>query len=126
MPSLTATDMLSRSSFRLSSGKRNMSNRRHAPSLDRLLQQAALHKHRRELPPISRIDRGLPFICETLAPLFYTPIYQDFTPNQRLRYNQLTGLYFNELIGYFEATFSQALSALICRANMPSSLRARC
>lgn len=42
------------------------------------------------------------FICETLTPLYYSPLYAELTEEQRLRYNQLTGLYSNEVIGYFE------------------------
>ena len=44
---------------------------------------------------------------EQLTPLYYTPIYKSLTEFQRLRYNQLTGLYFNEQIIFFEKTLAQ-------------------
>ena len=56
-------------------------------------------------PPV---DTSRLFIPEELTPLFYTPSYGDLTAAQRLRYNQLHALYFNEQIMFFER-------ALCCR-----------
>ena len=48
------------------------------------------------------IDRARWFVCETQTPLFYTGAYEELTPDQRRRYNQLTGMLSNELIALLE------------------------
>ena len=58
------------------------------------------------------VDSGKPFIPDRLTPLFYTPSYQELTAGQRLRYNQLHALYFNEQIMFFEAVLDPLLAAL--------------
>lgn len=65
-------------------------------------------------PPLAR-QRW--FVCPTLTPLYYAPIYRELTADQRLRYNQLTALSFNELIAYFEQSF--AASVLAALAQLP-------
>ncbi len=40
----------------------------------------------------------LPFIPERLTPLRLTPAWTQLRPEERLRYNQLQGLYFHEQI----------------------------
>jgi hypothetical protein len=64
------------------------------------------------------VDRSLPFVCDTLTPLYYTPLFDELTPRQRLRYNQLSAVSFNELIVFFERGFSVALEALIGEAGL--------
>lgn len=44
------------------------------------------------------MDFSRPFLPEEYTQLFYTPIYQDLTDVQRLRYNQLSGVRVNEFI----------------------------
>lgn len=56
-----------------------------------------------ELP----IDYSRPFIPQDYAALYFTPVYAELSPEQRLRYNQLSGLYFNEQIIFFERTLSK-------------------
>jgi hypothetical protein len=55
------------------------------------------------------IDRTRWFYCETLTPLYYTPIYRALAPEHRLRYNQLTGMLSNELILLLETGFLDAV-----------------
>ncbi len=59
------------------------------------------------------LDVGKPFIPAELTPLFYTPSYRELTAEQRLRYNQLHALYFNEQIMFFEAALGPLLAALL-------------
>lgn len=56
-----------------------------------------------------------PFIPERLTPLRLTPSWSRLRPEERLRYNQLHGLYFHEQIIYFE----QALIVPLLRAVRP-------
>jgi hypothetical protein len=51
---------------------------------------------------MNEIESSRFFVPETFTPLFYTPLYDDLTPVQRLRYNQLHGCYCNEQIMFFE------------------------
>lgn len=63
----------------------------------------------------SPIDRGRWFVCPTLTPLFYAPVYRELEECHQRRYNQLTALSFSELIAFFETTF--AASVLVALAN---------
>jgi hypothetical protein len=56
-----------------------------------------------------------PFIPERLTPLRLTPAWTQLRPEERLRYNQLQGLYFHEQIIYFE----QAIIVPLLRAARP-------
>lgn len=56
-----------------------------------------------------------PFIPERLTPLRLVPAWADLRPSERLRYNQLQGLYFHEQIIYFE----QAIIVPMLRAARP-------
>ena len=63
----------------------------------------------------SPVDSGRLFIPEELTPLFHTPSYGELTAAQRLRYNQLHALYFNEQIMFFErALCCRILESLLC------------
>ena len=56
-------------------------------------------------PPLdwtSAIDRTRRFYCDELTPLSYTSVHRELDERHRLRYNQLTGLFSNELIGFLE------------------------
>jgi hypothetical protein len=63
------------------------------------------------------IDLSRWFVCPTLTPLYYAPIYSELEARHRLRYNQLTALSFSELIGFFETTFAASVLAAISRSR---------
>lgn len=61
------------------------------------------------------VDNGKRFIPEEFTPLSYTQSYRELTKEQRLRYNQLQALYFNEQIIFFEQAIGRkVLEALLC------------
>jgi hypothetical protein len=68
------------------------------------------------------VDSGKPFIPESLTPLFHTPSYRDLTAEQRLRYNQLHALYFNEQIMFFETALGRPLLTALLREPWPDRL----
>ena len=73
------------------------------------------------------IDRSRRFYCETLTPLYYTRVYAEIGEVHRLRYNQLTGVYSNELIGFLETfVLRRTLDALAARTDLglPDALAA--
>ena len=72
------------------------------------------------------IDRSRRFYCEALTPLAYTRVYRELDEAHRLRYNQLTGIYSNELIGFLETfLLRRTLDALAGRRDLalPAALR---
>lgn len=83
-------------------------------SLDRLNAQAESHTFSlHEIDFQSPIQRDKYFLCPTLTPLYYTASYYTLTDAQAVRYNQITGMCFSELIGIFEESLaSTALRAL--------------
>lgn len=74
-------------------------SRRRVP-LDRLSVPAQKREDRIDWS--TPIDRSRRFYCDCLTPLYHTPVYAELSHAHRLRYNQLTGLYSNELIGFLE------------------------
>lgn len=63
------------------------------------------------------VDFGRKFIPEKLTPLYYAPAYRRLAPHQRLRYNQLQALYFNEQIIFFETMIGRGvMEGLLRRA----------
>jgi P-aminobenzoate N-oxygenase AurF len=68
------------------------------------------------------IDRTRPFLPEALTPLFHAPIYRQLTPAQRLRYNQLHGLYVNEQILFFEEALAERVLGALLDASLPAGL----
>ncbi len=73
-----------------------------------------------------QIDRRKRFVPESMTPLFHTPVYSRLTPDQALRYNQLNGLYFNELVGQFEETLGREALGRMVREDslgLPAALR---
>ena len=74
------------------------------------------------------IDRSRWFFCETLTPLYYTAVYRDLGAQHKLRYNQLTAMMANEIIGFMETEFLvAALSAVGSREGdrrQPADLHA--
>lgn len=57
------------------------------------------------------IDGTRYFVCPTATPLYYTQVYQQLSHQQQLRYNQLTGMSFNELVTLFESDFAARVLA---------------
>lgn len=64
------------------------------------------------------------YIPEKLTPLAFTPIYRELTPEQRLRYNQLSGLYFLEQTIFFEQCMGGPVLKWL-QGNAPESIRAQ-
>lgn len=72
------------------------------------------------------IDSSRPFVCDSLTPLYYTSLFGELSAAQRLRYNQLSAISFNELIVFFEHSFDVALEALLTdRSLKDDELRGR-
>ena len=68
------------------------------------------------------IDHSRRFIAEECTPLFHTSVYRSLPETQRLRYNQLHALYFNEQVAFFEQEMlSPALHALM-NGPLPAGL----
>ena len=68
------------------------------------------------------VDAGKRFIPEELTPLFYTRSYRQLDDTQRLRYNQLHALYFNEQILFFETALGHGLLEALLRQPWPYRL----
>jgi len=58
---------------------------------------------------VTPIDPSRWFLCETLTPLYYTRVYGQLSLEHRRRYNQLTGMFTNELIAFLEREFLDAV-----------------
>lgn len=76
--------------------------------------------------PVGPIDQDRLFICPQLTPLYYTPSYAWLSPHQRLRYNQLTAMQFNEQIIVFERAFSPGLERIRELVAGSDPVMARC
>lgn len=68
------------------------------------------------------VDPGRFFIPAELTPLFHTAVYEDLAEPQRLRYNQLHALYFNEQITFFETVLGQPVLSALLREPLPERL----
>lgn len=68
------------------------------------------------------VDHGKRFIPEEFTPLFYTQCYPKLTEGQRLRYNQLQALYFNEQIIFFETAIGGNVLYSLLRYSWPQRL----
>ena len=61
---------------------------------------------------------------EELTPLFHVPSYTTLTAAQRLRYNQLNALYFNEQTMFFEVSLARnVLGWFLSQPALPSGLK---
>src|SRR5688572_6499911 len=86
---------------------------------DWAMSSTMLHPDRTEI-----IDFTKPFIPETLTPLYHTEIYGSLSDEQKLCYNQLHGLYFNEQTMFFEKSFARTLlQELIAQSTCPKVVR---
>lgn len=82
--------------------------------LDRLGAPAPVREDR--IDWITPIDRSRRYYPERLTPLYHTPVYAELGEVHRRRYNQLTGMYSNELIGFLETfVLRRTLDALLDR-----------
>jgi hypothetical protein len=68
------------------------------------------------------VDHRKRFIPEEFTPLFYTPSYRALTEAQRLRYNQLQAIYFNEQIIFFETAIGRTVLKALLRLSLPPQL----
>lgn len=68
------------------------------------------------------VDYGNRFIPEEFTPLSYTQSYGQLTEDQRLRYNQLQALYFNEQIIFFEQAIGRNVLEALLRNSWPHRL----
>jgi hypothetical protein len=68
------------------------------------------------------IDFSKRFMPEALTPLWHTPIFAEFSPSQRRRYNQLQAAYFNEQIIFFESAMAHHILSGLLRTNLPAAL----
>jgi hypothetical protein len=69
----------------------------------------------------SPIDLSRRFVSDSIAPLPYTRVYSELGPHHRLRYNQLTGMFSNELILRLETGFlDRVLAAVVRRSGRDS------
>jgi hypothetical protein len=68
------------------------------------------------------VDHRKRFIPEEFTPLYYTPSYRVLTEEQRLRYNQLQALYFNEQIIFFETAIGRQVLEALLRLSWPPQL----
>ncbi|MGA8220362.1 MAG: diiron oxygenase [Candidatus Acidiferrales bacterium] len=68
------------------------------------------------------VDNGKRFIPEEFTPLSYTQSYGQLTEGQRLRYNQLQALYFNEQIIFFEQVIGRKVLEALLRDSWPRRL----
>jgi hypothetical protein len=68
------------------------------------------------------VDHRKRFISEEFTPLYYTPSYRVLTEEQRLRYNQLQALYFNEQIIFFETAIGRKVLEALIRDSLPPQL----
>ena len=85
--------------------------------LDAILRRSRLAEARPLIWPNGPVDRSRWFLCETLTPLYFAPIYLELSDEDRRRYNQLTGLCFNELIAFFEESFAASVLAAVADAR---------
>lgn len=69
------------------------------------------------------IDLSLWFMPQSLTALSFTPEYKSLNEPQRLRYNQLHGLYLNEQTMFFERTLAPVLAYFLKQSDIPQGLR---
>lgn len=72
----------------------------------------------------SPVSQDLRFVPECLSPLFYTAAYHCLSEAQKIRYNQLFGLYLNELAILFETKLPQAYASLLSKSFLSEELKA--
>jgi len=84
-------------------------------SLTRINQLSADSAQCADMLTPGQVDASRPFVPEEHTQLFYTPVYEKLSHEQRLRYNQLFGLRLNEYIMTLEAELIERLLAPLRR-----------
>jgi hypothetical protein len=69
------------------------------------------------------IDFSRPFMPTELTPFFHVPGYELLNQTQRLRYNQLHALYFNEQTMFFEQTLARNVLGYFLARPLPAELK---
>jgi len=69
------------------------------------------------------IDFSRQFMPEELTALYHAPAYSALTVVQRLRYNQLSALYFNEQTMFFEKTLARNVLGYFLTRPLPDELK---
>jgi len=72
--------------------------------------------------PKATIDFSKPFLPQHLTPLYHTKVYSRLPEAQKLRYNQLHALYFNEQIIFFESEMAQHILRDFLSQKLPPHL----
>src|SRR5580658_619 len=70
------------------------------------------------------IDFSRRFMPEELTTLYFTSAYATLTEAQRLRYNQLNALYFNEQTMFFEKTLARNVLGYFLAGLLSEELKA--
>ena len=65
------------------------------------------------------VDLSRRFLPEHLTPLFYTPIYEELSETQKLRYNQLHASYILEQTIFFESSMARHILTQLARTSLP-------
>src|SRR5579863_6165045 len=74
--------------------------------------------------PEGRIDFSRLFMPEELAAFYHAPAYGTLSQAQRLRYNQLSALYFNEQTMFFETALARNVLGYFLAKPLPEDLKA--
>lgn len=73
--------------------------------------------------PVERIDFSRLFMPETLTPFYHAPGYRLLSEHQRLRYNQLHAMYFNEQTMFFEKALARNVLGYFLAQPLPAELK---
>src|SRR5882724_8886010 len=71
----------------------------------------------------SSIDFSRWFMPEELTSFYFAPAYRSLTDPQRLRYNQLNALYFNEQTMFFEKTLARNVLGYFLARPLPEEMK---
>jgi hypothetical protein len=75
------------------------------------------------MPVTDAVDFSMPFMPGHLTPLYHTPVYASLTDEQRLRYNQINALYFNEQTMFFERSLAHNVLGFFLEQPLPAGLK---
>src|SRR6266403_1763793 len=69
------------------------------------------------------VDFSRRFMPDELTAFYHTPAYASLTEPQRLRYNQLNALYFNEQTMFFEKALARNVLGYFLARPLPEELK---
>lgn len=75
--------------------------------------------------PAGPADRSRFFIPEHMTALYYSPAYAGLSEEKRRRYNQLAGVYLNEMFIFFEDVLAEAVLGALADGPLPKGLADR-